>query len=146
MSKLNFLDDGARELYPRETRRVELGDYGDHLKGDYLDVWVNWTRAKSDLAISLAMDAGEIVAMKLGKERDKVLAKLNEKMFQHQADWWGISVDEVMAIHAIDTALSDFITIRATELRREYIEDRKKVGSDLTATSKKRRNSTRTRS
>ncbi len=46
MSTLGFLE-GAEE-YPRITRRLELGDYDPKLRGNYLEVWVNWSTDFND--------------------------------------------------------------------------------------------------
>lgn len=45
MNKLSFLQG---DEYPRITRRLELGDYDSKLRGNYLEVWVNWSTDFND--------------------------------------------------------------------------------------------------
>jgi len=127
MSKLNFLSNGRD--YPRETRRLELGDYHPDLQGDFLDVWVNLSRGVSEQRLELAMESLEISKLPLGEERDKRLAKLLERTQAFHSEWWGVPIEQVQQLYQIDTALYEWIVSRASDLRAEYVDERKKVAS-----------------
>jgi hypothetical protein len=132
MTKLQFLENGAQ--YPKETRRVELGDYHESLAGDFIDVWVNLPRRLSDERLTLAVDAANIATVNLGDERDKQLAKLNERMMQFHSEWWGVPLEQIQQLYQIDTILYEWIALQASRLREAYSEDRKKVDESSTPT------------
>jgi len=132
MSKLEFLDNGR--VYPKETRRVELGDYHESLKGDFIDVWVNLPRRLSDERLVLAVEAAQLAGMQLGDKRDKALDALNERMFRFHSEWWGVPLEQIKQLYQIDTILYEWIATQATRLREQYAEERKKVGVSSTPT------------
>jgi hypothetical protein len=142
MSKLTFLSNGRD--YPRETRRLELGEYHPDLAGDFLDVWVNFSRGVSEQRLELALESLEISKLPLGKERDKRLGKLLEKTQAFHAEWWGVPLEQVRQLYEIDTALYEWITFKASELRGEYVDERKKAGSVSTDSLEVQRNTTLT--
>jgi hypothetical protein len=125
MSKLSFLNNGAK--YPREVRRIDLGDYHQALSGDFIEVWVNWSKAMNDRALALAVEASAVVSLSLGEERDKRLAALNEKAYAHQAEWFELPVDQVKALQEVDVSLYSWIIDQANAARRAYEADRKKA-------------------
>lgn len=129
MSKLKFLE---RTKYPRETRRVHLVKYHKDLNGDYIDVWVNWSRAISDKSLELAREAGEVSRLSLGEERDQRLAALNEAVFEFQSSWWDVPVEEVRQLYGIDVTLYNWVIDESNRLRSEYVDERKKAASDST--------------
>lgn len=131
MSSLKFL---TKTKYPRELRRVHLVKYNKDLQGDYLDVWVNWSRDMSDRSLKLVMRATEVAALPLGDERDKALVELNADLWAFQAEWWGIPVEDVEQIYRIDVSLYDWIVDQANTLRQKYRDERKKVNGASTDT------------
>jgi hypothetical protein len=133
MSKLKFLDNGAR--YPRETRRLELGEYDPIYDGDFVEVWVNLSRQMRDRGIGLAREALAIGEIPLGKERDKRQKQLHAELYSFQAEWWGIPVEQAQLLYEeVDAGLYDWMVDRANELRDAYEDSRKKVDDDSTDT------------
>ena len=132
MSRLRFLDNGAK--YPKETRRIELGDYHEDLAGDFIDVWVNFPRRLSNERLALAQESIAISEINLGEERDKRLDGLQERMFAFQSEWWGLEVEQVKALYDVDTTLYGWIVTQAAKLRADYEDSRKKVDDDSTDT------------
>jgi hypothetical protein len=137
MSKLRFLKD--RAAYPKETRRVELGDYHEDFRGDFIDVWVNFDRRTQDARLKLSMEAVDVEGLPATTEQDREardvrVAKLNENMWKFHSEWWGLPVEDVKALWEIDTVLYSWIVSRAVALREEYIEERKKAARGSTDT------------
>jgi hypothetical protein len=127
MSKLKFLERATK--YPRETRRINLAEYHPDLEGDFIEVWVNWSREFLERSFALARESVEIRSLDTSDAKTKAMEELNDKALEFQADWLGISVADLRQIYQIDVALYDWIIDEANRLRREYVDERKKAES-----------------
>jgi len=135
MSRLGFLE--RREEYPRVTKRLELGRYNGQLKGNYIEVWLNWSREFNDRMVEYRDRLGKIAQMPSGtdeewKAADGALDELAPSMFALNAEFWGCEEDEVRAIYEIDAELWRWIAGQANKMREDYREKRKKAGSATT--------------
>ena len=129
MSKLSFLDNGARAKYPRVVKRIELSDYHKKLKGDYVEVWLNLPQRLSEERLRLMRESFAISKLELGKDRDERMPKLIEDLRIFHAEWWDVPVDQLNQIYAVDTTLYTWILNQASAARKDYEEERKNVES-----------------
>jgi hypothetical protein len=127
-SKLSFL---ARDEYPEIRERVNLVDYDQALKGDFLEVWVNWDRAFARAMMEEARLTGLVVQMPVATPEDwekrlEALTEIRERMFELNARYWGCEREHVETIWEMDVELYDWIVAQANKLRKRYQERKKK--------------------
>ena len=132
MSRLSKVKETAK--YPKLTARLELGDYNSELQGDYLEVWLNWSRDFNDRVLANQSQLMTIRSMPVTTESEReAYAKALERWLatakRIYAEFWDCTVDDIQAIYDLDISLWDWVTARSLTLRAEYQEKRKKVGS-----------------
>lgn len=137
MSKLGFLGQPAE--YPEVRRRLDLGGYHPDLKGNFVEVWLNWSRDFNDRMAAYNERVSEIGQMPRETEaqRDDVNAALDDlapELFELTARYWGCEVEEVQQIYELDAELWRWVSTRANEMRTAY-QDKRKKGARRTTRS-----------
>ena len=154
MSKLSFLE---REQYPRITKKLQLDKYNPDFKGDYLEIWLNWSGEYNDRVaaadvqlrraqlmmnenvqrvLSKASEALEetdvmILRMLIGKSengnRRKAIEAALEEVWRNCAIFWDCEYEDVVQIQELDMDLWEWIMDKSTTMRSEYKEKLKKT-------------------
>jgi GTP-dependent phosphoenolpyruvate carboxykinase len=125
MSKLDFLQRKAE--YPRITKRLDLGRYHKKLRGQYLDVWLNWDREFQERWLDSGEKLQELQAMPVDTEeqrgaQQKAVDDYVPRYFELFGEYLGCSAEEVETLFNLDTNLWLWITEEVGKMRARYLK------------------------
>jgi hypothetical protein len=128
-SKLEFLRDGKE--YPRVTQRLKMDEYNAAFGGDFLEIWLNWSRAFNERVARLESESQRVADMptRTAEEREAQTAAFDELMpelFELSAERWGCTAEDARAIYEHDIELWRWVNNRSSEMRESYRERRRK--------------------
>jgi hypothetical protein len=96
--------------YPKIVKRLDLGEYHEDLKGDYLEIWVNWSRDYNNRVGDSRSNLLAIADMPDGTDEEKAAkTKAHEawlaESWELHAEFWGCTPEEVQAVYEVDVDL-----------------------------------------
>ena len=136
MSKLDILHNGK---YPRVIKKLHLDQYDAQFRGNYVEVWLNWSsdffKRVQETAVELAQSRLALAEARAGTEVDQervdecqaALDLALQDIYAANAEMWNCEPGEVEQIADLDIELYGWLTRSTTELREAFRERQKKV-------------------